>query len=181
VLVTASLAAEDLPYDATVRGFVAALALSLAAPRVAVAAPRKPKVAAPAPEIGELSEQGTRGGAVEIGVGTVATGTAVGLLAFGTVQFVRAQAHLEYCRRGVLYIDERRESTGIDACVFDPPPLGFVSAGLSWGFSIALATAGGLLFARAKRVRADARAFDRVSLAPWWRRDGGGGTLLLRF
>jgi hypothetical protein len=119
---------------------------------------------------------------VEIGLGVLLTGTAGGLIAFGTVQFIRAREHVEFCRQGVTIIDEV-DSGGIDPCTFDPPPLGFASAGLSWGLSIPLLVGGGLLFARARRTIADARAQERlhVTVVPWWQRDAGGATLMLRF
>lgn len=164
------------------RRLAAGLILGLLIPQTAIASPGKSSDETP--ETGELSQQGTRRGGVEIGLGVLLTGTAVGLVAFGTVQLIRAREHVEFCNQGVTVIDENTEGGGgIDPCVFDPPPLGFASAGLSWGFSIPLLVGGGMLFARARRVIADARAFERtqLTLAPWWQRDGGGATLSLRF
>jgi hypothetical protein len=171
------------------RGTAAALAFVLGSPaEPSPAEPPAPELAteAPAgpPEVGELSRQGTRHGALEIGLGVVLSGTAIGLIAFGTVQLIRANQHLGFCNRSVSFIDERPDpGGGIDPCVFDPPPLGFASAGLSWGFAIPLLVGSGLLFARAHRVRADARAFraTELSAAPWARRDGAGLTLEVRF
>lgn len=153
--------------------------LGLAIPQTAIAGPPEEK-----PEVGELSQQGTRRGGVELGLGVLLTGTAGGLIAFGAVQFIRAREHVEFCRQGVTIIDELDEDDGgIDPCVFDPPPLGFASAGLSWGFSIPLLVGGGMLFARARRVIGDAREFERlqVTVVPWWQRGSGGATLALRF
>jgi hypothetical protein len=164
-----------------VRTFAAALMLGLLLPQTAIAGPGD------APERGQAKRRegqtGTRRGGVEIGLGVLLTGTAGGLIAFGTVQLIRAREHVEFCRQGVTVIDELDSGGGIDPCVFDPPPLGFASAGLSWGFSIPLLVGGGMLFARAGRVIADARAHERlhVTVVPWWQRDGGGATLALRF
>jgi hypothetical protein len=158
--------------------------LGLLLPQTAVAGPGEQKPDDEELEVGELSEQGTRRGGLEIGLGVLLTGTAGGLIAFGTVQFIRAREHIEFCRQDPQYIDELdTDSGGIDPCVFDPPPLGFASAGLSWGLSIPLAVGAGMLFARARRLLADARRYERlqVTFVPWWQRDGGGGALTLRF
>lgn len=164
------------------------------------AIPPAPSLVEPAPEPaqtgaadaelpGQLSQDGTRHGALEIGLGVVLSGAAAGLVAFGAVQLVRAREHVGFCQQSVDVISETPESGGgIDPCVFDPPPLGFASAGLSWGFAIPIAVGAGLLFARARRVRADARAFEalhpraaRLRASGWGRRDAGGLTLELRF
>jgi hypothetical protein len=113
------------------------------------------------------------------------TGTAAGLVAFGSVQFVRAREHVEFCQADPIYIDEIDDSSGIDPCVFDPPSLGFASAGLSWGFSAALLVGAGFLFARGVRLQAGARRDGRelarrLSFSPWWQA-GGGATLRWRF
>jgi hypothetical protein len=161
---------------------VTSLVLTLLVPQTAIAGPGEGDDEQL--EIGELSQRGTRRGGVEIGLGVLLSGTAIGLVAFGTLQFLRAREHIAYCNRGVTYIDElQTDSGGIDPCVFDPPPLGFASAGLSWGFSIPLLVGGGLLFARARRINADAKAYERIQLsaAPWWQREGGGASLSLRF
>jgi hypothetical protein len=171
-------------YHEPVRRLAAATAmLAMLVPRTAVAGPGEHESDETA-EVGELSEQGTRRGSLEIGLGVLLTGTAGGLIAFGTVQFIRAREHVEFCQQGVTYIDELDDdSGGIDPCVFDPPPLGFASAGLSWGLSIPLAVGAGMLFARARRMIVDARRYDRLqmTLVPWWQRDGGGAALTLRF
>lgn len=154
-------------------GLVAALVVGLATPPAAAAAA----------EVGELSKQGTRRGALEFGLGGLLSGAAGGLIAFGAVQLIRAREHSEFCGRDVMVIDELDDPGGIDPCVFDPPALGLASAGLSWGFSIPLLVGAGLLFARGARVLNDARRFDRglVAVVPWAGRQGGGATLVLRF
>lgn len=132
---------------------------------------------APTPEVGELSEQGTRRGNLEYGLGALLTGTAGGLIVFGATQFVRARDHAQFCQTNAA-------TTGIlNPCTIDPPALGFASAGLSWGFSIPLLAAAGLLFARATRLRRDAQRFDQgqLSLTPWGTRRGAGLTIALRF
>lgn len=157
--------------------------LGLLIPQTAIAGPGDP------PEVSEPSQPAPeaqtkrRNAGVAIGLGVLLTGTAGGLIAFGTVQMIRAREHVEFCRRGVTVIDELEGGGGIDPCRFDPPPLGFASAGLSWGFSIPLLVGGGMLFARARRQLADARALERVqvTIVPWWQRDAGGATLTLRF
>jgi hypothetical protein len=151
-------------------GSIAALAL----PRVAMAAP--PSSVAP-PSVASKSR-----GELELGLGVLLTGTAAGLIAFGSVQLVRARAHVEFCNAEPIYIDERNESSGIDPCVFDPPSLGFASAGLSWGFSTALLVGAGLLLARGGRLQTSARRATHLSglglsFSPW----GGGATLGVRF
>jgi hypothetical protein len=174
------------------RGTAAALALVLGSPPGSEPSPAPaPQITPPStplagpPAVGELSRQGTRHGALEIGLGVVLSGTAIGLVAFGTIQLIRAREQLEFCNRSVDFIHDGDNDSGggIDPCVFDAPPLGFASAGLSWGFAIPLLVGGGLLFARAHRVRADARAFraTELSAAPWGRRDGAGLTLNFRF
>ena len=181
-------ARPDCRYHAAVRRFAAALMLGLLIPQTAIAqAPQqreREREREPAPEIGELSQQGTRRGGVEIGLGVLLTGTAGGLIAFGTVQLIRAREHVEFCHLGPTVITERSSTGGgIDPCIFDPPPLGFASAGLSWGLSIPLLVGSGMLFARARRVIADARAYQRlqVTVVPWWQHSAGGATLALRF
>jgi hypothetical protein len=170
----------------------AVLIAALAVPQAAIAAPPEGPAEAEDEDdakakddpVGTLSQQGTRRGALELGLGVVLTGTAAGLVAFGAVQYVRAREHVEFCNREPTLIDEVQDSSkGIDPCVFDPPSLGFASAGLSWTFSAALLVGAGLLFARGARVLADARRYDRLqlSLSPWWQRGGGGASLALRF
>lgn len=172
------------------------LIAALALPQVAIAAPREgppppPEGPPPPPErerpkqdpIGTLSEQGSRRGGLEFGLGSLLGATAVGLAVFGTVQLIRAREHVDFCREDPMYIDETSDPTGIDPCRFDPPSLGFASAALSWTFSAALLTGSALLFVRGGRVLGDARAYERgkLSLAPWWHRRGGGASLTLRF
>jgi hypothetical protein len=130
-------------------------------------------------------------GELELGLGVLLTGTSAGLLAFGVVQYVRAREHVEFCKPDLI-IDELNEPSGLDSCSFDPPSLGFASAGLSWGFSAAVLVGAGLLLARGVRLQAGARRADRrlsswrlssggrLSLVPWWR-SGGGATLSFRF
>lgn len=128
-------------------------------------------------------------GELELGLGVLLTGTAAGLIAFGSVQFVRAREHVEFCETDPIFIDELNQpSSGIDPCTFDPPSLGFASAGLSWGFSAALLVGAGLLLARGVRLQSVARRGRRdgreqalrLSISPWWRA-GGGATLRWRF
>jgi hypothetical protein len=171
------------------------LIASLALPQIATAAPPEGPPPPPSEDqdadedapVGELSRQGERRGAIELGIASLLTGTAIGLAAFGTVQFSRARKHVDFCKpKEPEYIydgDTTDDPTGIDPCVFDPPPLGFASAGLSWGFSAILLTGAGLLFARGARILGDARRWDRMQLtaSPWWRRDGGGASFTLRF
>lgn len=181
------------------RALALALGLALSTSQVAIAAPPGGELEGPAeveapagvddgargerdgPPIGTLSEQGTRRGALEFGVASVLTATAIGLAAFGTVQFIRAREHVIFCNESLL-INENG-NTGIDPCVFDPPPLGFASAGLSWGLSLPLLVGAGLLFTRGAEVLMDARRHDRaqLSLRPWWRKRAGGASLTLRF
>ncbi|KIG15668.1 hypothetical protein DB30_05416 [Enhygromyxa salina] len=167
------------------------LVISLALPSVAIAAPPTDQVEGPraaadsesAPEpVGTLSQQGERRGVLELGIGVLLTGVGAGLIGFGTLQFIRAREHVEYCRDAAVVITEL-EPQGIDPCVFDPPPLGFASAGLSWGFSLPLLVGAGMLFARGGRIAGDARRYDQreLSLSPWWQRRGGGASLTLRF
>jgi hypothetical protein len=159
-------------------GSIAGLAL----PQVAMAAP-PPSVAPsrdPAPSVAPKSR-----GELELGLGVLLTGTAAGLIAFGSVQLVRAREHVEFCNAEPTFIDELdNDPSGIDPCVFDPPALGFASAGLSWGFSAALLVGAGLLLARGARLQAGARRADRLSFSPWWQTSAGGGggaTLRVRF
>jgi hypothetical protein len=160
-----------------VAGSIAGLAL----PRVAWAGPAPEPASVEGPSTASSKSRGE----LELGLGVLLTGTAAGLTAFGSVQFVRAREHVEFCEAEPIYIDELDDASGIDPCVFDPPSLGFASAGLSWGFSAALFVGAGLLFARGVRLQAGARRdrrelARRVSFSPWWRA-GGGATLSWRF
>jgi hypothetical protein len=166
-----------VPATILLAGSIAALAL----PRVAVAAP---------PSSVETPSVGTKSrGELELGLGVLLTGTAAGLIAFGSVQLIRAREHVEFCNAEPTFIDELNQPSGIDPCVFDPPSLGFASAGLSWGFSAALLVGAGLLLARGVRLQTAARRATRlsslgVSFSPWWNPSGGrggGATLRLRF
>lgn len=170
------------------RALAGLLVAGLALPGVAIAGPPtdraegpNPRTAEPAP-VGTLSQQGTRRGALELGIGVMLTGAAAGLIGFGTQQFIRAQAHLEFCSDGAVIINELNPP-GIDPCVFDPPPLGFASAGLSWGFSLPLLVGAGMLFARGGRLASDARRYNhtKLSVSPWWQQRGAGASLTLRF
>ncbi len=147
--------------------------------------------------VGELSQQGfvspsglkgTRRGALEFGLATVLTGSAIGLVAFGVVEFEHARAQREFCSDPLATV-----GGGLDSCTFDSPTLGFTSAGLAWGFAVPLSVGAGLLFARGARVLADARRFSagsdrslrrrpsRWTLAPWWTPRSSGVTFGLRF
>lgn len=137
--------------------------------------------ASDAPVLGELSEQGTRRGALEFGVASVMAGAGVGLIAWGTVELFRTRRHTEFC-------EAAGSGEGIDPCVFDPPPLGWAAVGLSYGFSIPLLVGSGLLYARGVRVLRDARRYraeqgleSRLQLGAWWSADSGGARLRLRF
>lgn len=174
------------------RGIVAVATIAcLACPQLVLAAP--PEGPQPAEDaerrgpksdpVGTISHQGSRRGALELGLGVVLSAAAVGLATFGGFQFVRAREHVEFCNAEPLFIDELDEPMGIDPCQFDPPPLGFASAGLSWGFSAVLLTGAGLLFARGARVLRDARRYGRIeaSLGAGWNRRGFGVRVGLRF
>jgi hypothetical protein len=153
---------------------VAGAITGLALPQVVLAAepPHETPTSEPPPP-------GSRG-ELEIGLGVLLSGTAVGLVAFGAVQFVRAREHVEFCNAEPPFIDELDDPSGIDPCRFDPPALGFASAGLSWGFSAALFVGAGLLLARGVRLQKRARRHDRMQAVwrtiepvPWWRAGGG--------
>jgi hypothetical protein len=180
---------------------VAGSVTGLAMPPVSLAAPpssapsvssEDARVEGPSLEVPILETPGAppkSRGELELGLGVLLTGTAAGLIAFGSVQFVRAREHVEFCRADPVFIDEFPEpSSGIDPCTFDPPSLGFASAGLSWGFSAALLVGAGLLLARGVRLQTRARRADRagaelgqrLSVSPRWRA-GGGATLGWRF
>jgi hypothetical protein len=188
-----------VPATILLAGSIAGLAL----PRVALAAPASSSASSTpsegpsidgqsvgGPSIGASSEPPKSRGELELGLGVLLTGTAAGLIAFGSVQLIRAREHVEFCRPDPpIFIDELDEpSGGIDPCMFDPPALGFASAGLSWGFSAALLVGAGLLLARGARLQAGARRADRdgrklasrLSVSPWLRA-GGGATLSWRF
>lgn len=165
---------------------------SFALPRVAMAAPPSSEApSTPAPSVDGSSvvppsvEPPKSRGELELGLGVLLTGTAVGLIAFGTVQLIRAREHVEFCNAAPTVIDELDDPSPIDPCVFDPPSLGFASAGLSWGFSAALLVGAGMLLARGGRLQAGARRSPRrLSFSPWWNwsgRGGGGATLRWRF
>ena len=177
-------------------------------PLASQASPPPPRVAslhadaAPRPDdaagasVGELSARGTRHGGLELGLGSVLLATAGALVGVGVREFMRAREHVEFCRLQAQIV-ELDDTEGIDPCVFDPPPLGFAAAGLSWGFSIPLFVGAGMLIERGVRVRRDARAWrarsgerssrlgPRWSLSPWWnvraRQHSGGASLSVRF
>lgn len=157
----------------------------LAPPQVVSAAeppPEPPASSEPAPPPGSRGE-------LELGLGVLLTGAGAGLLGFGVVQFVRAREHVEFCNPDPTYIDEfDAPSGGLDPCSFDPPALGFASAGLSWGFAAGLFVGAGLLLARGVKLQKRARKHDRREAAwqrlepiPWWRTSGGGVSLRFRF
>jgi hypothetical protein len=174
------------------RILVAGAIAGLVPPQVVLAAEPPPEP----PESPQSSESletlepprpGSRG-ELELGLGVLLTGTGAGLLAFGAVQLVRAREHVEFCNAGPTYIDELGGgSSGIDPCRFDPPALGFASAGLSWTFSAALFVGAGLLLARGVKLQRKARRHDRQAVwrsiepVPWWQASGGGITLRWRF
>ena len=169
------------------RALALALCGLLATPQVAHAGGRKAKreaqaQAEPAP-VGTLSEQGTRRGVLELGIAGLLAGTAIGLAAFGTIQFIRAREHVDFCNAAATV---GGGAMGIDPCVFDPPPLGFAAAGLSWGFSVPLLVGAGILFTRGAEITMDAKRYRKaqVSVSPWWRAGadaGAGASVRLRF
>ncbi|PRQ03017.1 hypothetical protein ENSA5_19560 [Enhygromyxa salina] len=171
------------------RALASILVAALALPRVASAAPPEGPPEAPREptthaKIGARSQQGTRRGVLELGIGVLLTGAAASLAAFGTIQFVRAQEQVEFCRESSLIITENEgQVMGIDPCTFDPPPLGFASAGLSWGFSLPLLVGAAMLFVRGAQIAGDARRYRRtqLSVSPWWQRRGAGASVSLRF
>lgn len=175
------------------RAHVCVLVTSLVLPSGALASPPQdrvegPRAGASAPSraepepVGTLSQQGTHRGVLELGIGVLLTGAGAGLIGFGTTQFIRARDRIEYCSSAAVIIDEFNQP-GIDPCVFDPPPLGFASAGLSWGFSLPLLVGAGMLFARGARLASDARRYNHttLSVSPWWQRRGAGASVTLRF
>lgn len=158
------------------------LVLCLAWPQAASAGPRQAASQRASTEhaadpIGTRSQSGMRRGGLEFGLGTLLTATAGGLIGFGVLQFQHARQQADFCAVG-------GGGSGIDPCVFDPPSLGYASAGLSWSFSAILLVGAGLLLTRGARVHADARAYQRLqlSVSGWGLgRSGGGATLRLRF
>lgn len=115
--------------------------------------------------------------ALALGVGAVLGASALGLATFGVFEFRRAQSHLAQCQAQAMI--GAQLST---ACSFDPPPLAFVSAGLSWALAIPLALGGGLAFARGAALQRE----RRLSLAPALELRAGrlghaGAQLTLRF
>lgn len=134
--------------------------------------------------LGVRSQQGTRRGALEFGLGSLLTATAFGLIAYASVELVRAGERRQQCA-----LDNGGD--GIDPCIYDPPVLGYTAAGLGYGFSVPLFVGAGLLFTRGARILRDARRWDAAHGAqalrphlyggPWWTRESGGLTLSLRF
>ena len=99
--------------------------------------------------------------ALAFGVGAVMGASAIGLVTFGVFEFQRAQDHLAQCE--ALAMMGAQLST---ACSFDPPPLAFVSAGLSWALAVPLAVGSGLAFARGATQRREQKRPPQVALAP---------------
>lgn len=115
--------------------------------------------------------------ALAFGVGAVMGASAIGLATFGAFEFQRAQSHLAQCQAQAMV--GAQLST---ACSFDPPPLAFVSAGLSWALAIPLVVGSGLAFARGAAQRRE----QRLSLAPTLQLRAGrlahaGAQVTLRF
>ncbi|NVB38461.1 hypothetical protein G6O69_11515 [Pseudenhygromyxa sp. WMMC2535] len=148
-------------------------------PPPGIDAPIDPPSDAAAP-LGELSEQGSRRGALEFGLATVMTGAAIGLIAYASVELVRAGDRKDQCSEG-------GGLSSLDPCNLDPPGLGYAAAGLGYAFSVPLLVGAGLLFARGARVLTDARRWGsrlegrQLGAAPWWSAHGGGLRLGLRF
>ena len=84
------------------------------------------------------------------------------MIAFGSVELMRAREHAAFCDGRV------GGAGGLDSCVIDPPRLGYAAAGLSYAFSAPILIASGLLFARAARLRRGAPRSPRVSVMPAW-------------
>ncbi|MCA9720516.1 MAG: hypothetical protein KC468_37990, partial [Myxococcales bacterium] len=124
----------------------------------------------------DLSDGGTRSGALEYSLGGVTAAVSAALIAFGGVQLSRAVNLRAFCA-------ENGQSTECDALIGNPPVNYFVSGGLSLGFSALIAVASGMLFRRAVRTQRAYRAWhsEQVALRPWGGARSGGLSLTLRF
>ena len=124
------------------------------------------------------TSSGAHTGALEFGLASVMSAGAIGLATFAGFELARAREHLAYCQAQTM------GAAIPSACSFDPPALGFVSAGLSWALSLPLLVGGGLLFARGVSLRrARSSSAATLSLSPTFdlAARGGGASLSLRF
>ena len=137
-----------------------------------------PPPAAPPPEALTTSSS-AHIGALEFTLASVMSAGAIGLATFAGFELARAREHLAYCEAQTM------GASIPSACSFDPPTLGFVSAGLSWALSLPLLVGGGLLFARGAKLRRGARPGSAATLhlAPTFdlATRGGGARLSLHF
>ncbi len=143
------------------------------------------RVLAAPPEAQSSARSTPRPGTIELGAATVLPASALGLAAFGAVELGRAQDHLASCQALAMVGGETSA-----ACRLDPPPLAFVSVGLSWALAIPLLVGGSLLFARGAAQRRHAREQARgpslqlrpnLELRAGARLANAGATLQLNF
>ena len=128
----------------------------------------------------DTSEEGTRNGALEFGLGSVAAVVTAVVIARGIWELTQIDEARRDCLAGAAEL----------ACS-DPATFARgnrIAAGLSFGFAVHLGVATGFLFARGVRTRRDWQAWHReypqapeVSLMPRASRRGGGLALHVRF
>ncbi len=135
---------------------------------------------APTPADDDLSRGGTRRGILEYSLGGVTAAVSVALIAFGSVQFYRAQQIQAFCDQPATF-----DSPECSSLLGNPVLNARISGGLSLGFSIPLAIASGFLFRRAFRIHRDYKTYSRKQAKVSWAPTGSpgqiGGVLMVRF
>ncbi|EDM79483.1 hypothetical protein PPSIR1_35192 [Plesiocystis pacifica SIR-1] len=160
------------------RFFAALIALALALPSTAAAAPSP----SPAAEAGsQPSSSRTRSprlggaGAVEISLGAIMGATAVGMVAYASVELGRANARRDYCA-------EPPSTDELGVCTLDPPGLAYAAVGLGYTLGALLVAGSGLAIARGVRERkqrrtelegadglgGEAAMRHALRVTPWW-------------
>lgn len=122
----------------------------------------------------DASEGGRRNGILELTLGSIATTVSAVLIGRGGWELARADEAREHCDDGS--IDPACSST-------NPARGNYIAAGLSFGFSVPIAIAGGLLLARGVRIHRDYRAHRarEVTVRSWGSADGAGLSVRWRF
>lgn len=162
------------------RFFAALIAIALALPST-TAAGAKPSLAAEAGSQPPASQTrsprpGLGGaGAVEISLGAIMGATAVGMVAYASVELGRANARRDYCA-------EPPSTDELGVCTLDPPGLAYAAVGLGYTLGALFVAGSGLAIARGVRERKQRRARlegadglggevamrPALRVAPWW-------------
>lgn len=125
----------------------------------------------------DMSEGGQRRGIIELTLGSLTLAMSAVLIGRGAWELTQAAKLRDVCESG---------DAPLECLVDDPARGGQIGAGLSFGFAVPFAVAGGFLVARGARIHRDYGKWKRaqapeVSLIPYGGTTGGGVRLRLRF